>query len=74
MSDALREALDRCSPDHAHEWVPLSSGQFGRPATSMLAGIYDPGFKEPAVRPLEGHSIAVYEPDAALSLVWPVDE
>lgn len=70
----LREALDLCSDDHAHEWVEIPGGQWGRPATTMLAGLSDPGGKEPDLRPLYGHSIAAYEPDARLSLLWPVDE
>lgn len=70
----LRDALDLCSDDHAHAWVKLPGGQHGRPATTMLAGVFDPGASEPAMRPLNGHSIAVYEPDARLSLVWPVGD
>jgi hypothetical protein len=40
----------------------------------MVAGLFDPGAAEAATRPLAGHSIAVYEPDARLSLVWPVPD
>ncbi len=40
----------------------------------MLAGVYDPGAAEPRMRPLAGHSIAVYEPDARLSLCWPLPD
>jgi hypothetical protein len=70
----LRDALNLCSDDHAHAWVNLPGGPRGRPATTMLAGVFDVGANEPAMRPLDGHSIAVYEPDARLSLVWPVDD
>jgi hypothetical protein len=45
-----------------------------RPATAMVAGLFDPGAAEPRTRPLAGHSIAVYEPDARLSIVWPVPD
>ncbi|MGC1165838.1 MAG: hypothetical protein WA862_07015 [Solirubrobacterales bacterium] len=40
----------------------------------MIAGLFDPGMSEPRLSPLTGHSIAVYEPDARLSMVWPVPE
>ena len=40
----------------------------------MLAGFYDPGFEESRLRPLVGHSLAVYEPDPALSMVWPLPD
>jgi hypothetical protein len=40
----------------------------------MLAGHFDPGPEDMRVRSLVGHTIAVYEPDASLSLVWPVPE
>ena len=36
----------------------------------MVAGAFDSG----ATRPLTGHSLAVYEPDARLSLAWPVPD
>lgn len=70
----LRDALDLCSEEHAHEWVDVPGGMDGRPATTFVAGIFDPGADEPLTRPLAGHSLAVYEPDARLSLVWPVPE
>jgi hypothetical protein len=70
----LREALDLCSHEHAHEWVIIPGAQHGRPATTMLAGLFDAGAQEPRVRPLAGHSIAVYEPDARLSMVWTVPD
>lgn len=73
MCVRLRDALDLCSDDLSDEWVDMPGGQHGRPATTMVAGLFDPGGGEPGVRSLEGHSIAVYEPDARLSLVWPVD-
>jgi hypothetical protein len=68
----LRDALDLCSDEHSHDWVEMPSGGWGRPASAMLAGIFDPGGKEPDTRPLAGHSIAVYELDARLSLIWPL--
>ena len=40
----------------------------------MLAGLVDPGGDEPRTHVLAGHTIATYEPDARLSLVWPVPE
>lgn len=67
----LREALDLCTDGHVDDWVRLPGS---RPATSMVAGLFDPGMKEPDLRPLVGHSIGVYEPDPRLSLVWPVPE
>lgn len=67
----LREALDLCTVSRYDEWVRVPGS---RPATSMLAGMFDPGASEPRTRPLVGHTIAVYEPDPRLSLVWPVDE
>jgi hypothetical protein len=70
----LREALDLCSDEHAHEWVKIPSGQFGRPATTMLAGLFDPGMSEPHLRPVTGHNLAVYEPDPSLSLLWSVPD
>lgn len=69
---SLREMLDLCQDTHSDEWVLIPGG---RPATAMLAGVFDPGMKDHALtRPLAGHSIAVYEPDPALSMVWPVPE
>ena len=70
----LRDALDVCTDNHAHEWVEIPSGQSGRPATTMVAGIFDPGASEPEMRPLMADSLAVYEPDARLSLVWSMPE
>jgi hypothetical protein len=67
----LREALDLCTDSHVDEWVLLPGN---RPATAMVAGLFDPGMKESQLRPLAGHSIGVYEPDARLSVVWPVPE
>lgn len=41
----------------------------------MVAGMFDPGVADdPRTRPLAGHSLAVFEPDPRLSLVWPVPE
>jgi hypothetical protein len=40
----------------------------------MLAGIFDPGMEDARTRPLAGHSIAVYEPDPRVSMVWPVPD
>jgi hypothetical protein len=68
----LRKTLDLCTDAHSDDWVEMPSGGWGRPATTMLAGIFDPGGEEADTRPLAGHSIAVYEPDARLSLVWPM--
>lgn len=68
----LRDALDLCTDAHSDDWVEMPCGGWGRPATTMLAGIFDPGGEEPNTRPLAGHSIAVYEPDARLSLLWPM--
>jgi hypothetical protein len=67
----LRDALDLCTDAHADDWMPIPGEQ---PATGMLAGLVDPGGAEPGARALLGHTIAVYEPDARLSLVWPVPE
>lgn len=67
----LREALDLCTDRNSGDWRRVPGT---RPATTMLAGSFDPGAKENDTRPLAGHSIAVYEPDARLSLVWPVPE
>lgn len=67
----LRDALDLCTDAHQDDWVQIPGS---RPATSMIAGLFDPGMSEPRLSPLTGHSIAVYEPDARLSMVWPVPE
>jgi hypothetical protein len=67
----LRELLDVSQVEHADDWVCIPGN---RPATAMLAGVFDAGFDEAQTRPLAGHSIAVYEPDPALSMVWPVPE
>jgi hypothetical protein len=41
----------------------------------MLATFFDPGVAgEPRTRPLTGHSIAVFEPDPRLCMLWPVAE
>ncbi|HEY8501381.1 MAG TPA: hypothetical protein VIL21_01740 [Solirubrobacterales bacterium] len=40
----------------------------------MVAGLFDPGMSEPRLSPLTGHSIAVYEPEPELSMIWPVPE
>jgi hypothetical protein len=70
----LREALDLCTDSHANDWLRMPGAQNGRPATAMLAGLFDPGMKQAQMRHLAGHSIAIYEPDARLSIVWPVPE
>lgn len=71
----LREALDRCTDAHFDDWIRMPGGQSCRPATSIVAGSFDPGMLSGAeTRPLAGHSMAVYEPDPSLSLVWPVPE
>jgi len=67
----LRDALDLCTNAHEECWVKVPGK---RPATAMVAGLFDPGGPEPATRPLEGHTIAVYEPFARLSIVWPVPD
>lgn len=68
----LRELLDLCQDTHSDDWVMVPGN---RPATAMLAGVFDPGMKDEArTRTLVGHSIAVYEPDPKLSMVWPVPE
>ena len=68
----LRDALDLCSDRRVDDWVEIPGE---RPATAMVAGMFDPGVADDArTRPLAGHSFAVYEPDARLSLVWPVPE
>ena len=70
----LRDALDLCTDAHMDDWITMPGGGRGRPATAMVAGMFDPGMTEPNTRPLAGHTIAVYEPDARLSLVWPLPE
>jgi hypothetical protein len=70
----LRDALNLCQAKHSDDWTRMPGGQNGRPATAIVAGLFDPGSEEPAMRPLAGHSFAVYEQDARLSLVWPVPE
>ena len=45
-----------------------------RPATAMLAGLFDAGADDSRTRPLVGEHLAVDEPDARLSLVWQVPE
>jgi hypothetical protein len=67
----LRDALDLCSDRHADDWVEIPGS---RPATAMVAGLFDAGMKEAGMRPLAGHSLAVFEPDARLSMVWPVPD
>jgi hypothetical protein len=69
----LHETLNLCQGDRSHEWVEIP-GDFGRPATAMVAGVFDAGMEEASMRPLAGHSLAVYEPDPRLSLVWPVPD
>src|SRR4051794_35223244 len=70
----LREALDLCSDEHAYDWVEMPGAQSGRPATTMLAGLFDPQMSESKLFPLAGDSIAVYEPDLRLSMVWSVPD
>ena len=68
----LREALDFCSVNHADEWVWLAGE---RPATAMAVGLVDSGDSEqPRTTILAPHSLAVYEPDARLSLTWPIPD
>jgi hypothetical protein len=67
----LRELLDAAQWNHADDWVLIPGN---RPATAMVAGVFDAGSKEAQTRPLAGHSIAIYEPNPALSMVWPVPE
>lgn len=68
----LLELLGLCSVEHSHDWVTVPGN---RPATAMVAGLFDAGSTdESEIRPLVGHSIAVYEPDPQLALVWPVPE
>lgn len=69
----LRDALDLCSSKHADYWV-MMPGNFGRPATTMFAGLFDPRSSESELYALTGNSISVYEPDASLSLVWRVPD
>lgn len=38
----------------------------------MLAAVFDPGMEEPRARTMEGHSIAIYEPDPRVSMVWTI--
>lgn len=67
----LREALDLCSDSQAGHWVEIPGN---RPATAMVAGVFDAGMTESSMRTLDGNSIAVYEPDARLSMVWQVPD
>jgi len=67
----LRQALDFCSVAHRDDWVRLPGE---RPATAIIAGLFDAGAAEPRTSILTGHTIAVYEPDPRLSLVWPVPD
>lgn len=67
----LGELLDAAQLNHTDDWVLIPGN---RPATAMLAGVFDAGFKEAKTRPLAGHSIAIYEPNPAFSMVWPVPE
>jgi hypothetical protein len=67
----LRDALDLCSADYQDDWLRLRGE---RPATAMVAGVFAVGASEPNTTILTGHTIAVYEPDARLSLVWPVPD
>lgn len=67
----LREALDFCSPERAGQWVTMPGE---RPATSMLAGVFDPEGEGGSTQPLSGHTIAVFEPDPRLLIFWPVPE
>lgn len=68
----LREALDLCTLRHLDDWVRIPGE---RPATAMVAAMFDPGVADdPRTRPLVGHSLAVYDSDPRLSLVWLVPE
>ncbi len=67
----LRELLDAAQLDRSDDWVKVPGN---RPATAMVAGVFDAGFEQAQTRPLAGHSIAVYEPNPALSMVWPMPE
>ncbi len=40
----------------------------------MIPAMFEPGAEEPATRAITGHSIAVYEPDPRLTIVWPLRE
>jgi hypothetical protein len=71
LSVHLRSALDLCTEAHQGDWLSLP-GEL--PATAMLAGIVDVGGAEPKPAVLSGHTVAVYEPDARLSLVWPIPD
>lgn len=71
----LRAALDIASDLHSDDWVKVPGGTFGRPATAILAAMFDPGVADdPRTRALTGHSLIVYAPDPRLSIVWPVPE
>jgi hypothetical protein len=48
----LRDALDLCADAHSDDWVEIPAGSFGRPATTMVAGLFDPGMTEAQTRPL----------------------
>ncbi|HEX3240301.1 MAG TPA: hypothetical protein VHR18_09220 [Solirubrobacterales bacterium] len=66
---SLRELLDVCQASRSDNWIRVPGG---RPATAMLAAVFDPGMEEPRMRTMEGHSIAVFEPDPRLSMVWSI--
>jgi hypothetical protein len=70
----LSDALDLCTDRYADAWIAIPGGSRGRPATAMLAATFDPGMSDPRPRPLTGHTVAVYVPDARLSIVWPMPE
>ncbi len=63
--------LDLCTDELGDDWVRIPGDG---PATAIVAGMHDPGGNEPRTRPLVGHTIAVYEPDPSLSMVWPVPD
>jgi len=65
----LREALDLCSVNHAGDWVWLAGERL---ATAMAIGLVDS--EQPRTTILAPHSLAVYEPDARLSLAWPIPD
>ena len=67
----LRDLLERCTADNMDDWVEIPGS---RPATLMLAAMFDPGAEDSRTRALFGHSIAVFEPDPRLTMVWPVPE
>jgi hypothetical protein len=67
----LHDALDLCSDEHVDDWVAVPGE---RPATAMPVGLLDSGASEPRTTILAPHTIAIYEPDARLSLVWPVPD